>query len=78
MVANADGTDVVAASPELIEVQAFDWSPAGDRLALLGDIRCGRRRRPSSWPPPTGPTWSELDTRRPRPARLGRLAAAGG
>ena len=61
MVANADGTDVVAASPELIEVQAYDWSPSGDRLALLGDIR---------WDAPTpsifvaaadGTAWSELD-----------------
>jgi dipeptidyl aminopeptidase/acylaminoacyl peptidase len=61
MVINADGTGLHPASPELIEVQSFDWSPAGERLALLGDIR---------WDAPTpsvfiatsgGTEWVELD-----------------
>ena len=41
MVANADGTALLAASPDLIDVQAFDWSPTGERLALLGTTRTG-------------------------------------
>jgi WD40-like Beta Propeller Repeat len=39
VVANADGSDLHAVSPELYEdVHGFDWSPNGDRLVLLGDL----------------------------------------
>jgi dipeptidyl aminopeptidase/acylaminoacyl peptidase len=39
VVANADGTDIHAVSPELYDdVHAVDWSPDGDRLLLLGDL----------------------------------------
>jgi dipeptidyl aminopeptidase/acylaminoacyl peptidase len=60
MVANADGTGAVVASPELLEIQAFDWSPTGDRLAVLGDIRLGPA--PSVFVAAAdGSTWSELE-----------------
>jgi Tol biopolymer transport system component len=39
MVANADGTDQHAVSPEVYDdVHAIDWSPDGNRLVLLGDL----------------------------------------
>ena len=45
VVANADGTGQVAVSPELFDdVHAFDWSPDGDRLVLLGDLLREPRR----------------------------------
>jgi dipeptidyl aminopeptidase/acylaminoacyl peptidase len=38
-VANADGTGVQPVSPELYDdVHAFDWSPDGEHLLLLGDL----------------------------------------
>ena len=60
MVANADGTGLHAASPELLEVHAYDWSPNGDRLALGGDIRYDLT--PSVFVAAAdGTTWTELD-----------------
>lgn len=39
VVANADGSDIRAVSPELYDdVHAVDWSPDGDRVMLLGDL----------------------------------------
>jgi len=39
IVANADGTEQHAVSPELYDdVHAVDWSPDGDRVMLLGDL----------------------------------------
>ena len=57
VVANADGTGLHAVSPELFDdVHAFDWSPDGDRLVVLGDLlRNPASECPSSCLPPTAP-----------------------
>ena len=80
MVANADGTQQVAVSPELFDdVHAIDWSPDGDRLIVLGDLLRDPRRRacPSSCLPPTAPDPANRSTSVTSPQRMGRMAPTG-